>query len=92
VQKACTQQQQQLFPLDNMVLPILLYESLVAEARVVLKIWIGGFWSPRPLPSEGSKKKKAEYRPVGRGVRWVRSLPPQAPEVPSFADQLFKTK
>ena len=36
------------------------------------------------------KKKKAKYRPVGRGVRWVRSLPSQAPEVHLFVDQLIK--
>ena len=33
-----------------------------------------------------------EYRPVGRGVRRVRSLPSQAREVHLFVDQLFKTK
>ena len=33
-----------------------------------------------------------EYRPVGRGLRWVRSLPSQASEVHLFVDQLFKTK
>ena len=33
-----------------------------------------------------------EYRPVGRGVRRVRSLPSRAPEVHLFVDQLFKTK
>ena len=38
------------------------------------------------------KKKKAEYRPVRRGVRRVRSLPSQAPEVHLLVDQLFKTK
>jgi len=48
--------------------------------------------SPNPTQSGKQKKKKAEYRPVGRGVRRVRSLPSQAPEVHLFVDQLLKTK
>ena len=84
------------------MLTILLYESLVAEAWVVLKIWTGGFWSPRPLTSQGSQKKKKKKRlntgPKEGGCDGCAHFPHRLQRstfftsVHLFVDQLFKTK